>query len=90
MVNNQNLFKGIFLLLINLGGVNIALNWMKEYYQIQKCLSASVFRCELGDCTNRGILSKAKRPYILGVEGPFYPGYLRTCVTIQCHEALDT
>lgn len=69
---------------------DIASNWMKEHYQIQKCLSASVFRCELGDCTNRGISSKAKRLYILGVEGPFYPEDLRTCVTIQCHEVLDT
>ena len=34
---------------------------------------ASVFRSDLGDCSNRGVSARAKKVCVINVEGPFDP-----------------
>lgn len=63
--------------------------YMKGKYEVQRGLSAEVFRSELGDCTNGGISSEARELYLLGCEtSPFYPTDLRQCVMIEGRDVM--
>lgn len=65
------------------------LDWMRTNYEIEKCLTAEVYRSELGDCTNGGISSNARELYILATtKGPFEPDDIRKCVYIEQREIM--
>lgn len=50
-------------------------------------LHASIFRNDLGDCTNGGISSKANRVTIVNADGPFSPSEDAPAVMIIDHPA---
>lgn len=65
------------------------LDWMRANYDIEACLTASVYRDSLpgGDCTNGGISSTRRQLYILAADkGPFEPEDIRECVYIEFRE----
>lgn len=64
------------------------LDWMRSNYDIESCLTASVYRDSgFGDCTNGGISAQAHELYILsGTKGPFEPEDIRQCVYIEWRE----
>ena len=35
---------------------------------------ASIYRSDLGDCSNKGVSSRASKVCVINVEGPFEPG----------------
>lgn len=59
------------------------LEWMRETYDVQRCLTAEVFRSGLGDCTNGGISAERRELYILDSDGPFEPSDIRECVIVE-------
>lgn len=63
------------------------LDWMRTVYDVESCLTASVYRNKLGDSTNNGISAYAKELYILAAtKGPFEPEDIRQCVYIEWRE----
>lgn len=65
------------------------LKWMRSNYEIESCLTAEVYRNELGDCTNGGISSYQRKLYILAAQkGPFEPEDIRQCVYIESREIM--
>lgn len=60
------------------------LDWMRTNFDVESCLTAYVYRSDLGDCTNDGISSERRELYILAKEkGPFEPEDIRECVYIE-------
>lgn len=60
------------------------LDWLKEHYKIEKCLTAHVYKNPMGDCTNYGISARQDHLYILNDKnGPFEPSDIRQCVCIE-------
>ena len=58
--------------------------WMRANFRVESCLTAVVFRSNLGDCTNGGISSTRNTLYILSeIKGPSEPEDIRECVYIE-------
>lgn len=56
---------------------------MKEMYNVQHGLRAHVLKSPFGDCTNKGISSKADSLFIVYDKGPFILRDIRNCVTVE-------
>lgn len=56
---------------------------MKEMYNVQHGLRADVLKSPFGDCTNKGISSKADCLLIVYEKGPFILRDIRDCVTVE-------
>lgn len=68
---------------------NEVLDWMRTNYEVESCLTANVFRSDLGDCTNGGISATRQELYILAkTKGPFEPQDIRECVYIEWREVM--
>lgn len=65
------------------------LDWMRTNYEVESCLTANVFRSDLGDYTNGGISATRRELYILAeTKGPFEPQDIRECVYIEWREVM--
>lgn len=56
---------------------------MKEMYNVQHGFRAHVLKSPFGDCTNKGISSKADSLFIVYDKGPFILRDIRDCVTVE-------
>lgn len=64
-------------------------DWMHSNFDIERCLTAEVFRSALGDCTNGGISKDRRELYIISEQkGPFEPHDIRECVYIEWREVM--